>query len=186
MKKKSNNKISTLSDFKSLSLPCLFWSSGIHPRDCWWQMKKEEQIFYKSLIPILFENVSGQNLKLCKTRKYVQATSICVGMLFNTLVLTSSFYIFHWFNIFSIFLKIIKPLISSVQLLSRVQAFATPWIAACQTSLSITSSQSLLKLMSIVLVMPSNHLILCRPLLLPPSIFPSIRVFSNESVLGIR
>ena len=62
----------------------------------------------------------------------------------------------------------------------------TPWTAACQTSLSITDSRSLLKLMSVELVMPSNHLILCRPLLLPPSVFPSIRVFSNESVLRIR
>jgi len=75
---------------------------------------------------------------------------------------------------------------SSVQSLSHVQLFATPWTAACQASLSITNSWSLLKLMSIELVMPSNHLILCRPLLLPPSIFPSIRVFSNESVLCIR
>ena len=75
---------------------------------------------------------------------------------------------------------------SSVQLLSRVQLFMTQWIAACQASLSVTNSQSLLKLMSIALVMPSNHLILYRPLLLPPSIFPSIRVFSNESVLHIR
>ena len=74
----------------------------------------------------------------------------------------------------------------SVQSLSRVQLFATPWTAACQDSLSISNSQSLLKLMSITLVMPSNHLILCRPLLLPPSIFPSIRVFSSESVLRIR
>ena len=73
-----------------------------------------------------------------------------------------------------------------VQSLSRVQLFATPWIAACQASLSITNSQSLLKLMSIELVMPSNHLILCHPLLLPPSIFPSNRVSSNESVLPIR
>ena len=62
----------------------------------------------------------------------------------------------------------------------------TPWTAACQTSLSITNSQSLPKLMSIASVMPSNHLILCRPLLLPPSIFPSISVFSSESVLHIR
>ena len=62
----------------------------------------------------------------------------------------------------------------------------TPWTAACQASLSITSSWSLLKLMSIEPVMPSNHLILCRPLLLLPSIFPSIRVFSDESVLHIR
>ena len=64
--------------------------------------------------------------------------------------------------------------------------FATPWTAACQAFLSITNSQSLLKLMSIESVMPSNHLILCRPLLLLPSIFPSFRVFSNESVLRIR
>ena len=62
---------------------------------------------------------------------------------------------------------------------------ATPWTGACQVSLSITNSQSLLKLMSIAMVMPSNHLILCRPLLLLPSVFPSIRVFSNESVLHI-
>ena len=71
---------------------------------------------------------------------------------------------------------------SSVQLLSRVRFFVTPWTAAHQASLSITNSQSLLKPMSIESVMPSNHLILCRPLLLLPSIFPSIRVFSNESV----
>ena len=74
----------------------------------------------------------------------------------------------------------------SIQSLSHVQLFETPWIAARQASLSITNSQSLLKLMSIKSVMPSNHLILCHPLLLLPSIFPSIRVFSNESVLHIR
>ena len=75
---------------------------------------------------------------------------------------------------------------SSVQLLSRVKLFVTPWTAACKASLSVANSQSLLKLMSIESVMPSNHLILCHPLLLLPSIFPSIRVFSNESVLCIR
>ena len=79
-----------------------------------------------------------------------------------------------------------QRILSSVQSLSRVQLFATPWTAAQQASLSITNSRSLLKLMSIKSVMPSNHLILCRPLLLLPSIFPSIRVFSNESVLRIR
>ena len=74
----------------------------------------------------------------------------------------------------------------SVQLFSRVRLFATPWTVARQASLSITNSQSLLKLMSIESVMPSNHLILCHPLLLPPSVFPSIRVFSNELVLHIK
>ena len=76
--------------------------------------------------------------------------------------------------------------ISSVQVLSRVQLFVISWTAAQQASLSITDSWSLLKLMSIELVTPSNHLIFCHPLLLPPSIFPSIRVFSKESVLCIR
>ena len=76
--------------------------------------------------------------------------------------------------------------ISSVQLLSRVQLFATPWIAACQASLSIINSQSLPKRVPIESVMPSSHLILCCLLLLLPSIFPSIRVFSNESALHIR
>ena len=77
-------------------------------------------------------------------------------------------------------------ILDSVQMLSRVQLFATPWTAARQASFSITNSQSLLILMSTESVMPSNHLILCHPLLLLPSIFPSIRVFSNESVLCIR
>ena len=82
--------------------------------------------------------------------------------------------------------NIYECLFFSVQLLSRVQLSATPWTAACQAFLSITNSWSLLKHMSIELVMPSSHLILCHPLLLLPSIFPSIRVFSNESVLHIR
>ena len=75
---------------------------------------------------------------------------------------------------------------NSVQLLSRVRLFATPWIAPCQASLSITISWSSPKLMSIESVMPSSHLILCRPLLLLPPIPPSIRVFSNESTLCMR
>ena len=91
-----------------------------------------------------------------------------------------------------IFLFKNKPLLytflhqfSSVQLLSHVQLIATPWTSAHQASLSVTNSQSLPKLMSIESVMPSNHIILCHPLLFPPSIFPSIRVFPNESVLRI-
>ena len=95
----------------------------------------------------------------------------------------------YWINVtyvkFSRSLAFIAT-ISSVQSLSRVWLFVTPWTAACQASLFITNSQSLFKLMSIELVMPSNHVILCHPLLLPPSIFPSIKLFSNESVLHIR
>ena len=75
---------------------------------------------------------------------------------------------------------------SSVQLLCRIRLIVTPWTAACRAFLSITNSRSLLRLISIELVMPSNYLILCRPLLHPPSFFPSIRVFSNKSVLCIR
>ena len=93
-----------------------------------------------------------------------------------------------WFCCVS--LKFLHPMVisqfSSVQSLSHVRLFATPWIAAHQASLSIANSWSLLRFMSIESVIPSNHLILCRPLLLPPSIFPSIRVFSSESVLHIR
>ena len=77
-------------------------------------------------------------------------------------------------------------LISSVQSLSCVRLFATPWTAACQASLSIANSQSLLRFMSTESVVPSNHFILCCPLLLPPSIPPSIRVFPNEAALHIR
>ena len=79
-----------------------------------------------------------------------------------------------------------SPRVLIVQSLSRVRLFVSPWTVARQTSLSFTVSQSLLKLTSIELVMPSDHLILCRPLLLPPSVFPSVRVFSSESSLLIR
>ena len=79
-----------------------------------------------------------------------------------------------------------RQLLSLIQLVSSDRLFETPWTAACQAPLSITNSRSLLKLMSLESVMQSNHLILCHPLLLPPSIFPSIRVFSSESVLCIR
>ena len=94
---------------------------------------------------------------------------------------------FHIFSMISEEIKISMIIsISSVQSPIRVRLFATPWTAAHQASLSFTNSQSFLKLMSIESVMPFNHLILCRPLLLPPSIFPNIGIFSNESVLCIR
>ena len=83
-------------------------------------------------------------------------------------------------------ISLICGIFTSVQSLSLVWLFVTPWTAARQASLSITNSRSSLRLMSIESVMPSSHLILCRPLVLPPSIFPSIRVFSNESVLHMR
>ena len=83
-------------------------------------------------------------------------------------------------------ITVISLQFSSVQFLSHVRLFATPWITACQASLSITKSRSSLKLMSIESVMPSSHLILCHPLLLLPPIPPSIRVFSNESTLHMR
>ena len=85
-----------------------------------------------------------------------------------------------WLCIF----RSLRQIFSSVQLLSHVWLFATPWTAAHQASLSITNSRSWLQLMALELVMPSNHLILCCPLLLPPSILPSIRVFSNEANLN--
>ena len=92
-----------------------------------------------------------------------------------------------WTLVFKhLFKSLVYIQFNSVQLLSRVRLFATLWIAACQASLSITISQSSLKLTSIESVMPSSHLILCRPLLLLPPIPPSIRVFSNESTLRMR
>ena len=93
---------------------------------------------------------------------------------------------FNRMFLFILLFALISVQFSSVQSLSCVQLFVTPWTAACQASLFITNSQSFLKLMFIESVMPSNHLILCRPLLLLPSIFPSIGVFSNESALRIR
>ena len=96
----------------------------------------------------------------------------------SSILKTSSWVLLFLHNLFHQF--------SSVQSLSHVQLFVTPWSAAFQASLSITNSRSLLKLMSVESVIPSKHLILCRPLLLLPSIFPSIGVFSNESVLRIR
>ena len=104
------------------------------------------------------------------------------------------FYFYHFLNFLNFLKKSsITPLIfifmtyfSSVQSLSHVRLFATPWTAACQASPSITISRSSLRLTSMESVMPSNHLIVCCPLLLLPAVFPSIRVFSNESVLRMR
>ena len=91
-------------------------------------------------------------------------------------------YVRHYFNVYFSLYAFLLMTFSSVQSLNHVRLFVTPWIAARQAFLPITNSRSLLKFMSIELVMPSNHLNLCHPLLLLPSIFPSIRVFSNESL----
>ena len=122
------------------------------------------------------------------------------GVALNTFFLMTALF-FHWMyepnaKFLHFFLMANKGAISilvhiafqfsSVQLHSHVRLFVTPWTAAGQASLSITNARSLPKLKSTESAMPSSHLILCRPLLLPPSIFPSIRVFSNESVLRIR
>ena len=112
---------------------------------------------------------------------YFSAPESQISFLFITLFL-------YWYFIFSyiVYSLCYSDQLSSVHLLGHVRLFATPWTAAYQAFLSITNFQSLLKLMSIESVMPSNLLILCRPLLLPPSILPSIRVFSNESVIRMR
>ena len=109
------------------------------------------------------------------------STSCSRPLLLNTETLTISLW--QWVKLVK---KVKRYHHSSVQSLGHVRLFATPWTATCQASLSITNSRSLLKLMSIELVISSNHLILCCPLLLLPSIFPQIKVFSNESVLCIR
>ena len=110
-----------------------------------------------------------------------QATAFCMNLAIRREISSSRYKL--WLLIITIYWRFIVVV---VQLLNRVQLFVTSWTAARQASLSITNSQSLLKLMSTDLAMPSNHLILCCPLLLLPPIFPSIRVFSNESVLRIR
>ena len=115
----------------------------------------------------------------------------CLSQLVGSIYISNTFYyIYIYFLVKYVILywkKIYLTLVqfSSVQSLSHVWLFETPWTAACHASVSITNSQSLLKLMSITSVMPANHLTLCHPLLILPSIFPSIRVFSNEAVLHI-
>ena len=128
-------------------------------------MKRSKRIVYSNCQPYTYSIAKAQRKK--------QATEWCIKKKKNNFGVQCS-----GAGLASILCKI-----SSVQSPSHVQLFATPWIAARQASLSITNTQNLLKLMFIESVMPSSHLILCRPLLLLPSIFPSIRVFSNESAL---
>ena len=120
------------------------------------------------------------------TAEGLSDTHTCIHSPPNSPLIQAATY--HWaeFSVLYSMFSLVILYISSVQLLSCVRLFATPWIAAHQASLSITNSQSSPKLMSIELVMPSSHLIICRPLLLLPLIPPSIRVFSNESTLPMR
>ena len=141
-----------------LSLP-LPWSVCLKAPQCCWPIQRTN-VCYTDFFPTYFPF----SISLTDSDLYYCFSSTCFGF---------SLLSFFWFLSFS-----------SVQLLSRVWLLETPWTAACQSSLYITNSQSPLKRSSIQLVMPSNHLILCRPLLLLPSIFPSIRVFSNESTSG--
>ena len=124
-------------------------------------------LFYLGIVYYFFKHWSTVNLQSCFNLWYTARARAHTHTHTHTHILISF------------------PL-NSVQSLSRVQLFKTPWTIACQASLSITNSQSPPKPMSIESMMPSNHLILCRPLLLLPSVFPSIRVFSNESALRIR
>ena len=116
----------------------------------------------------------------------INALSFSLILFLYLYILSLYLYILSLY-LYSLFFPCIQPsIIQLIQLLSRVWLFVKPWTAARQASLSITNSQSLPKLMPIESVMPSNHLILCHPILLLPSIFPIIRVFSNGSVLCIR
>ena len=136
------------------------------------------------------------DFEVFRQRQHSSPSSPLVWWIYSSWeVLVSQFFFFFWFSSpllhfapFSVFLNsmFFTRQFSSVQLLSRVWLFATPWIAAHQAFLSIINSRSSLKLTSIESVMPSSHLILCRPLLLLPPIPPSIRVFSNESTLRMR
>ena len=137
-----------------------------------WLLRGTEARIHGSPVP------GSPGLCHCRTTGWLKRQSFCqcgVSHLSGSLIL--------WYTYLEHFLCI---LFSSLQSLSHVQLFATPWTVACQASLSITNSWSLLRLMSIESVMPSNHLILCHPLLLLPSIFPIIKFFSNESTLHMR
>ena len=139
------------------------------------------QLFVLSLCRVVLLLLRYESPKTFIVKVFIlHSLSTCVLLSSWSIILAIFAYLAHsvgcyWYNQFS-----------SVQLLSRVRLFATPWIAARQASLSITSSQSSLKLMSIESVMASSHLILCHPLLLLPPIPPSLRVFSNEPTLRMR
>ena len=152
----------SLSELRELVMDREAWHAVIHK-----ESDTTEWLNWTEMNSILFKMFSFQNTQQnLQDRRNREVDPYCGEETFNR--------------------NCLSVLHNSVQLLSCVWLFVAPWTAACQASLSITNSRSLLKLMSIVWVMSSNHLILCHPLLLLPSIFPSIRVFSNESVLHIK
>ena len=132
----------------------------------------EKQNYQTTLLGVILQGKGWTFTHIFKTWSKNKLTSVAKGRGWRTRYLLIEHLLCQGFR--------------SVQSLSHVRLFATAWIAACQASLSVTNSQSLLKFMSIESVMPSNHLILCCPLLLLPLIPPSIRVFSNESTLRMR
>jgi len=160
-----------------------------HPLHAEDALNTEKQSTISPQIFFCFAFLLWRNSDIYKNREddimnltYISAASVIINMgQYNFSCLPNLFLFWVVWRKFYILCHFVV-----VQLLRHVQFFETPWTAADQTSLSITYSLSLLKLMSIKSVMPSNHLILCHPLLLLPSIFPSIRVFSKESVLCIR
>ena len=180
MKVKSESEVAqscpTPSDPMDCSLPGSFIHGIFQARVLEWGA----DVFSDILGNLGQEHKSGIRINICKEIHWKSKIDI-LGIFWNFYNIVTEIACYHQGSHFILFSKI-----QSVQSLSRVQLFATPWTAALQAPLSIISSWSLLRLMSIKSVMPSNHLILCRPLLLPPSIFPSIRVFSNESALRIR
>jgi len=132
----------------------------------------------KDLMKVHCSGIDRENLVISVAEHF----KIITGIMTNSIIRGHTRILEISYNFWNIYIN----KISSVQSLSHVRLFATPWIAARQASLSITNSRSSLKLTSIKSVMPSSHLILCRPLLLLPPIPPSIRVFSNESTLHMR
>ena len=160
-----------------------------HPLHAEDALNTEKQSTISPQIFFCFAFLLWRNSDIYKNREddimnltYISAASVIINMgQYNFSCLPNLFLFWVVWRKFYILCHFVV-----VQLLRHVQFFETPWTAADQTSLSITYSLSLLKLMSIKSVMPSNHLLLCHPLLLLPSIFPSIRVFSKESVLCIR
>ena len=154
------------SDYKSVS-------SG-------WCFRSEAELFAPQHTPSACAKV--KKISFCAVAFHIIRFSFFLCTLWHSFIMGLPITLL----ILGIFFFVLSCIQESLQLLSRVWLFATPWTAARQASLSNINSRSLLKLMSIESVMPSNHLILCCPLLLSPSIFPSIRVFCNESVLPIR